>query len=100
MLNHKTVIINTTLDQKLINEGIAREIVSKVQNLRKTSGFDISDRIDMIYNGQKEIVDAIDEYRDYIMDEVLALTLEQSDKAETEFKINDYSMTVSIKQVK
>ena len=54
----------------------------------------------MIYNGQKEIVDAIDEYRDYIMDEVLALTLEQSDKAETEFKINDYSMTVSIKQVK
>ena len=34
------------------------------------------------------------------MDEVLALTLEQSDKAETEFKINDYSMSVSIKQVK
>ncbi len=100
MLNHKTVIINTTLDQKLINEGIAREIVSKVQNLRKTSGFDISDRIDMIYNGQKEIVAAVNEYRDYIMDEVLALTLEENDKAETEFKINDYSMTVSIKQVK
>ena len=53
MLNYKTVIINTALDKDLINEGIAREIVSKVQNLRKTSGFDIADRIDMIYNASK-----------------------------------------------
>ncbi len=100
MLNYKTVIINTTLDKDLINEGIAREIVSKVQNLRKTSGFDIADRIDMIYNASKEVVDAINEFKEYIMDEVLALTLEESDMAETEFKINDYDMKVSIKQVK
>lgn len=100
MLNYKTVIINTTLDKDLINEGIAREIVSKVQNLRKTSGFDIADRIDMIYSASKEVVDAVNEFKEYIMDEVLALTLEESDKAETEFKINDYDMKVSIKQVK
>ena len=100
MLNYKTVIINTALDKDLINEGIAREIVSKVQNLRKTSGFDIADRIDMIYNASKEVVDAINEFKEYIMDEVLALTLEESDMAETEFKINDYDMKVSIKQVK
>ena len=100
MLNYKTVIINTTLDKDLINEGIAREIVSKVQNLRKTSGFDIADRIDMIYNASKEVVDAVNEFKEYIMDEILALTLEESDKAETEFKINDYDMKVSIKQVK
>ena len=100
MLNYKTVIINTTLDKDLINEGIAREIVSKVQNLRKTSGFDIADRIDMIYSASKEVVDAVNEFKEYIMDEVLALTLEESNKAETEFKINDYDMKVSIKQVK
>ena len=100
MLNYKTVIINTTLDKDLINEGIAREIVSKVQNLRKTSGFDIADRIDMIYNASKEVVDAINEFKEYIMDEVLALTLEEIDMSETEFKINDYDMKVSIKQVK
>lgn len=100
MLNYKTVIINTTLDKDLINEGIAREIVSKVQNLRKTSGFDIADRIDMIYSASKEVVDAVNEFKEYIMDEVLALTLEESDKAITEFKINDYDMKVSIKQVK
>ena len=100
MLNYKTVIINTTLDRDLINEGIAREIVSKVQNLRKTSGFDIADRIDMIYSASKEVVDAVNEFKEYIMDEVLALTLKESDMAETEFKINDYDMKVSIKQVK
>ena len=100
MLNYKTVIINTTLDQDLINEGLAREIVSKVQNLRKTSGFDISDRIDMKYNAPKEIKDAINEFKDYIMDEVLALTLTEDESASEELKINDYSMKVSIKQVK
>ena len=100
MLNYKTVIINTVLDKDLINEGIAREIVSKVQNLRKTSGFDIADRIDMIYNASKEVVDAVNEFKEYIMDEVLALTLEESKDAITEFKINDYDMKVSIKQVK
>ncbi len=100
MLNYKTVVINTDLTSDLINEGIAREIVSKVQNLRKTSGFDISDRIDMIYSGSKEIVDAVNQFKEYIMDEVLALTLEESDKAKEELKINDYDMKVSIKQIK
>ena len=100
MLNYKTVIINTKLDQKLINEGIAREIVSKVQNLRKTSGFDISDRIEMKYMSSKEIEDAIEEYKDYIMDEVLALSLTKDESATEELKINDYTMKVSIKQVK
>ena len=100
MLNYKTVIINTVLDEDLINEGLAREIVSKVQNLRKTSDFDISDRIDMKYNGPKEIKDAINEFKSYIMDEVLALTLTEDENATEELKINDYTMKVSIKQVK
>lgn len=100
MLNYKTVVINTSLDQDLINEGLAREIVSKVQNLRKTSGFDISDRIDMKYNGPKEIKDALNEFKSYIMDEVLALTLTEDENASEELKINDCIMKVSIKQVK
>ena len=100
MLNYKTVVINTTLNQDLINEGIAREIVSKVQNLRKTSGFDITDRINMIYSAGKEIKDAVNQFKDYIMDEVLAVTLDESNEATEEFKINDYDMKVSIKQVK
>ena len=100
MLNYKKVAINTTLTRDLINEGIAREIVSKIQNLRKTSDFDISDRISFVYNGPDEIVDAVNEFKDYIMNEVLAVTLEEDSKADTELKINDYTMNVAIKQIK
>ena len=54
----------------------------------------------MKYNAPKEIKDAINEFKDYIMDEVLALTLNEDESASEELKINDYSMKVSIKQVK
>ena len=100
MLNYKKVVINTELNQDLINEGIAREIVSKVQNLRKTSGFDIADRIEMTYNADKEVEDALNEYKDYVMDEVLAVSLKNSKTAKEELKINEYTMNVTIKQVK
>ena len=100
MINYKKVAINTVLTQDLINEGLAREIVSKVQNLRKTSGFDIADRIVMTYSAGKEIKDAISAYKKYIMDEVLAVKLTESKTAKEELNINDYDMKVSIKRVK
>ena len=96
MLNYKVVVINTVLDQDLINEGIAREIVSKIQNLRKTSGFDIDDRIDVKFNGPKEVMDAIKHYKKYIMNEVLAVSFEEDSKAKEELKINEYTMNISI----
>ena len=96
MLNYKVVVINTVLDQDLINEGIAREIVSKIQNLRKTSGFDIADRIDVKFNGPKEVMDAIKHYKKYIMNEVLAVSFEEDSKAKEELKINEYTMNISI----
>ena len=57
-------------------------------------------RITFKYNGDKEVKEAINEYKDYIMNEVLAVTLEESNEGDTELKINDYTMNVSIKQVK
>jgi len=100
MLNYKKVIINNTLSEDLVNEGIAREIVSKVQNLRKTSGFDIADRITMKYSAPKEVKAAIKAYKKYIMDEVLAVTLEEAELSCEEFKINEHSMMIDIKKVK
>ena len=96
MLNYKVVVINTVLTQDLLDEGIAREIVSKIQNLRKTSGFDITDRIDVKYTADKEVKDAIKHYKKYIMNEVLAVTFEESDIKGEELKINDYNMNISI----
>ena len=96
MLNHKIVVINTTLTQDLLDEGIAREIVSKIQNLRKTSEFDIADRNEVKYSADKEVKDAIKHYKKYIMNEVLAVTFEEDETAQEELKINDYSMKVTI----
>ena len=100
MINYKKVAINTLLNDDLINEGLAREIVSKIQNLRKTSGFDVADRIEVKYNGPKEIVNAVNEFKDYISDEVLAKSFTESKTAKEELKINDYTMNITIKKVK
>ena len=101
MLNYKKVAINTVLTQDLINEGLAREIVSKVQNLRKTSNFDIADRIEIEYSADKEVKDALKQFKKYVMDEVLAVKLTEDEKVKgEELKINDYTMTVKLKQVK
>ena len=101
MINYKKVAINTVLTQDLINEGIAREIVSKIQNLRKTSNFDIADRIEVEYTADKEVKDALKQFKKYVMDEVLAVKLnEDKDVKGEELKINDYTMVVKLKQVK
>ena len=100
MLNYKKVAINTVLTQDLINEGLAREIVSKIQNLRKTSNFDIADRIEIEYSADKEVKDALKQFKKYVMDEVLATKLTESEVKGEELKINDYTMVVKLKQVK
>ncbi len=100
MLNYKKVAINTILTQDLINEGLAREIVSKIQNLRKSSNFDIADRIEVVYSADKEIKDALKQFKKYVMDEILAVKFEEDSSASEELKINEYDMKVSIKQVK
>ncbi|MBQ4263016.1 MAG: isoleucine--tRNA ligase [Bacilli bacterium] len=94
---YKTVAINTELTEDLIDEGIAREIVSKVQNLRKTNEFDIADRINVIYEAPKEIEKAIEKHLDYIKEEVLAITFEKGSASET-IKINDFEMKISIEK--
>ena len=95
MLNYKTVVLNTNLTNDLINEGLAREIVSKIQNLRKTLDFDISDRINTVYNSDPKVEEAIKQYEQYIKDETLSLTLTKGEAKEL-VKINDYDMYISI----
>jgi hypothetical protein len=54
----------------------------------------------MTYSGQDEIKESINAFKDYIMKEVLAVSLEYSEDSSEELKINDYNMKVTIKQVK
>ena len=67
-----TVALDINIDDSLRDEGIAREIVSKIQNLRKSNGFEVTDRIDLAFNGDDEIKNAINKNLEYVKSETLS----------------------------
>jgi isoleucyl-tRNA synthetase len=69
------VVLDTTLSPELIDEGNARELVHKLQNLRKEAGFDVSDRIAVAYEADAALARAIERHRETVMQEVLASEL-------------------------
>ena len=72
----------TDLSSDLVLEGLAREVVRGGQDLRKSSGFDISERIAITYTATGLLSNAIETHRDYIMGESLALSLDADEKTE------------------
>jgi len=75
MENNLFVILDTTLTPDLINEGYAREFISKVQQMRKNNGYEVLDNINIYYDGSDEIKAAIDEFEEYIKSETLAKSI-------------------------
>lgn len=71
-----TVALDTELDDELKNEGIARELVSRVQAMRKDSGLDITDKIKLYLRLPARLRKAIESHREYVMNETLAVALE------------------------
>ncbi len=65
--------LDRTLDEGLVAEGIARELVNRVQRLRRDSGLEVSDRIELGIRGSAEVESAANEHRDYIAGETLAV---------------------------
>ena len=98
MENNEFVILNTELTSTLIEEGIAREFISKIQNLRKSKDFNIVDRIHVWYSADEEIKAAIMNYKDYISKEILALSIEEKDNLEEVIDINDHEVKVEIQK--
>ena len=69
--NGLTVALDTTLNEELINEGIARELVNRIQNLRKSSGLEVTDRISVKLAEQSSLRNAVIQNSDYIRTETL-----------------------------
>ena len=74
-----TVALDITLTPDLINEGIAKELVNRIQNRRKDSDFNVTDRIKIELTDHEHIREAVQQYGDYIKNEVLADSLELKD---------------------
>jgi isoleucyl-tRNA synthetase len=81
--------LDTTLNDELIAEGLAREIVRSVQDARKQAGLEVSDRITLGVSGSEGVEKALGVHRDYVMNETLATTWEtgQSDARYTDEKV-------------
>ena len=98
MVNNKFIILNTELTRNLLLEGLAREAVSKIQNLRKTTGLEISDRIKLYYNGDDEIKETFNIFKKYIMDETLSIIFEETNNDLDIIDINGHNVGIKIEK--
>ena len=98
MVNNKFIILNTELTRDLLLEGLARESVSKIQNLRKTTGLEISDRIKLYYNGDDEIKETFNMFKKYIMDETLSVVFEETIDNLDIIDINGHNVGIKIEK--
>ena len=96
-----TVALDITVTEELRSEGVARELVKRIQNLRKESGFEITDRIDILLGHHAETDKAVAQYQDYICNQVLANSLTLVDEVEepTELDFEDYKVNINIKRI-
>ena len=79
--DNMTVALDITISQELFEEGLAREIINRVQNMRKDSGLEVTDKIILTIEHNKDIVKPVERFCDYICSETLA-TLHMVDKLE------------------
>lgn len=94
------IVLNTTLTPELIHEGYARELVSKIQNLRKESGFEVTDRIEITVSNNDELISTVlTKYEQYIKDSTLANKLTQAETEGTELKVNDKIVLIKLVRV-
>jgi isoleucyl-tRNA synthetase len=96
-----TVALDTTLTDDLRREGLAREIINKVQNLRKKSGLEVSDRIELAISGSEPVLTAVSMFRERITSETLALDVASGgDLAYKDtFKIDDHEIGIALDRV-
>ena len=97
MENNIFVILDTHLTSELIEEGYAREFISKVQQLRKSSNFEVLDNIDIKYCSDDEIATALANFDEYIKNETLALSIERVEDNTLEvFDLNGHDTGIKV----
>ena len=93
-----TVALEVTVTEGLRREGIARELVNRIQNIRKSSGFEITDKIKVVLSKNSLTDDAVNEYNTYICNQVLAASLTLADEVSeaTELELDDCTLRVNV----
>lgn len=98
MENNVFVIIDTNLTQELIDEGLAREVISKIQQMRKQNDYEMMDNINIYVSADAEVMGAVSKHEEYIKSETLAKTLEEASNL-PEADINGHKTGLGIEKV-
>ena len=96
-----SIDIDCNLDEELIHEGLAREVVNRIQRLRKDSGFNVEDRIVVEYEASDELSKAISTHADYISKETLCEKFEGKSglQSENSFKVDEHDLKITIAKI-
>ncbi|MFP4457857.1 MAG: isoleucine--tRNA ligase [Clostridia bacterium] len=94
------IILDTTLTEELILEGLAREFMSKVQQLRKNHDFEVTDNINIYYQGSSEVVKAIELHKEWIKKETLAKSIQNEEHTQSEvIDLNGHTTKVAVERI-
>ena len=89
------VVLDIELNEELIEEGFVRELISKIQNLRKDSGFEVQNHIEIYYSDNEKMAEIIERNKEQIADETLADKIEKGD-GEIELDINGEKVKIKL----
>ncbi len=99
MENNVFVILDTTITPELLSEGLAREMVSKIQQMRKQNDFEMADRIRISCFCDEEVGKALSEHREYIMRETLAVEVIEGVDGLSEYDLNGHKTGISVERI-
>ncbi|MDE6956534.1 MAG: class I tRNA ligase family protein, partial [Lachnospiraceae bacterium] len=99
--NGITVVLDTNLSEELLEEGFVREIISKVQTMRKEADFEVMDKIKVTYGGSEKAENIFEKYNSEIGEEVLAVEIVKAAPSgyTKEWKINGEAVTLGVERV-
>ena len=95
-----TIALDIELTEALVEEGVARELINRIQNLRKSSGLEITDRIEVSIENREEVAGAVNHCNEYIASQVLATSLMLADGLTdgTEVEMDGYKLHIVIRK--
>ena len=98
--NDITVVLNTKLTPELIEEGFVREIISKVQTMRKEAGFEVMDKIVLSFKAEKTICEVFAAHKEEIQSEVLAVDIKEGalEGYQKEWNINGHKVELGVEK--
>ena len=94
-----TVALEVELTDALRKEGMARELINRIQNLRKESGLEITDRIKVVISENQQLQEAVGEYGEYISQQVLAENISFASNDGSEVEFDDFKVNISVNKV-